>query len=70
MESDASVMSALQLSKAPKGGYGGEVLSSDKIADIAPKLKTATKAFAVIDKNGIIVGQVTRDDVINILMQG
>jgi len=56
--------------KTPHGGYGGQVLASEKIAEIAPKLKTAKRAFAVINKDGATIGQITRDDVINILMQG
>jgi len=54
----------------PKGGYGGQVKAGAKIADIAGQLKNATAAFAVVDENDKIIGQIDRDGVIDVLMQG
>jgi len=54
----------------PRGGYGGKVKASEKISDIAAQLKNAKAAFAVIDDNNNIIGQISRDDVIDVLMEG
>jgi len=56
----------------PTGGYGGRVSAGAKIADIAAQLKNATVAFAVVDENdnNKIIGQIDRDDVVDVLMQG
>lgn len=56
--------------RAPKGGYSGTVSGDAKIADIASQLKSAANAFAVTNEDGNTIGQITRDDVINVLMQG
>ncbi len=56
--------------RPPRGGYAGEVPASAKISDIANDLNGADRAFAVTDATGKTVGQLTRDDVIAILMQG
>ncbi len=57
---------------SPPGGYGGRVNAGAKIADIAAQLKNATGAFAVVDENdnNKIIGQIDRDDVVDVLMQG
>ncbi len=66
-----SVMSA-KADNAPDGGYSGYIKASAKIAEIVSQLKKATTAFAVIDENNNdkIIGEITRDDVIDVLMQG
>ncbi len=58
--------------RPPKDGYGGQVRAGAKIADIASLLKNAKTAFAVLDENDNdkIIGQISRDDVIDVLMQG
>lgn len=56
--------------RKPAGGYAGEVPASAKIADIAGNLSDATRPFAVVDGSGAIVGKVSRDDVVAVLMRG
>ncbi|MFK5980529.1 MAG: glycine betaine/L-proline ABC transporter ATP-binding protein [Rhizobiaceae bacterium] len=57
-------------SHPPAGGYGDEVSASARIADIAPKLKDADKTIVAIDEKGNWVGELLRDDVIDVLLQG
>lgn len=64
-----SVMSIMP-KQEPNGGYSGQVNSTAKVAEIASKMKTATNPFAVVDDDGNIIGQITRDDVIDVLMEG
>ena len=61
---------AAKAAQSPKGGYEGHILGTEKIVDIASQLKSATRPFAVVDDTDTIIGQITRDDVIDILMQG
>ena len=56
--------------RAPAGGYAGEIMAGAKIAEIAPQMKSTARAFAVVDENGKRVGELYRDDVIDVLMQG
>lgn len=56
--------------RSPKGGYGGQVSRQAKITEIASQMKSATSPFAVTDDNNNIVGQLTREAVIEVLMQG
>ena len=65
----ASVMTALPRRK-PAGGYAGEVPVSAKIGDVAGRLGDGKKAFAVVGPDGKPVGQVTKDAVIDVLLQG
>jgi glycine betaine/proline transport system ATP-binding protein len=65
----AAIMAAAP-KRAPRGGYAGEVPAAAKIADIACDLGDADRPFAVVDTAGAIVGQVSRDDVIAVLLQG
>ena len=64
-----SVMTAIP-AQPPKAGYEGTIAATAKIAEIAPQLKSASRPFSVIDEDNTMIGQITRDDVINILMQG
>jgi len=63
-----SVMKPLK--GAPRGPYAGELTVHRKIAEIAPLLRTARQAFAVIDAKGEVIGELARDDVIDVLMEG
>ena len=56
--------------RKPRGGYAGEVPASAKISDVATDLNDAERPFAVVDKSGRTVGQVSRNDVIEVLLQG
>lgn len=64
-----SVMSIMP-KQEPNSGYSGQVNSTAKVAEIASKMKMATNPFAVVDDDGNIIGQITRDDVIDVLMEG
>ncbi|MGI9415540.1 MAG: quaternary amine ABC transporter ATP-binding protein [Hyphomicrobiales bacterium] len=55
---------------APAGGYGGEVPVAAKIGEVASRMGDADKPFAVMGGDGQQVGQVTRDAVIGVLIQG
>lgn len=55
--------------KSPKGGYGGEVSSSAVIAEVAPLFAAGCERLKVNSPDGKTVGQITRDDVIRIMMQ-
>ena len=65
----AAIMSPAPKRK-PRGGYAGEIPASAKIADISGDLNDATQPFAVVDASGGMVGQVSRDDIVAVLMQG
>ncbi|MBL4892880.1 MAG: ATP-binding cassette domain-containing protein, partial [Rhizobiaceae bacterium] len=65
----SAIMQPLR-SKPPKGGYDGEVPAKARIAEIAPQLKDAGKAVAVTDEEGNQIGELHRDDVIDVLLQG
>ena len=65
-----SVGSVMSDKPEPRGGYGGQVKASEKISEIARLLKNARAAFAVVDENGQVIGQISRDDVVDVLMQG
>jgi glycine betaine/proline transport system ATP-binding protein len=56
--------------RAPKGGWGGRIPGKARIAEIASQLKSATSAFAVVDDEDQIIGQLSRGDVVDVLMQG
>ncbi|HHI82328.1 MAG TPA: ATP-binding cassette domain-containing protein, partial [Rhizobiales bacterium] len=64
-----SIMRPLK-KRAPAGGYAGEVAGDARIAEIAPQLKTADKAFVVTGSDGERIGELQRDDVIDVLLQG
>ena len=55
---------------APKGGYGGEVPVAAKIGEVASRMGDGEQPFAVMSEDGKQLGQVTRDAVIGVLMQG
>ena len=65
----ASVMTSAP-EAAPKGGYGGEVPVAAKIGEVASKMGDNEQPFAVMDDDGKQLGQVTRDAVIGVLIQG
>jgi glycine betaine/proline transport system ATP-binding protein len=56
--------------RKPRGGYAGEVPASAKIADVATDIHDTERPFAVVDMSGRTVGQVSRNDVIEVLLQG
>jgi glycine betaine/proline transport system ATP-binding protein len=65
----ASVMTPAPTRK-PLGGYGGEVSVAAKIGEVADRMGDGERPFAVVDGGGEQVGQVTRDAVIGVLIQG
>ncbi len=58
------------LNSQARGDYAGELTANQKIAQIAPLLRAARRPFAVIDAEGGLIGELARDDVIDILMEG
>ena len=52
------------------GTTAGEVRVDERVAAVAARLREATAPFAVLDANGTRVGQVTRDAVVDVLLQG
>ena len=56
--------------KAPKGGFAGELPASAKISTVAAQICASQLPFAVIDDNGRRLGQVTRDAVVAVLVEG
>ncbi len=65
----ASVMTPLRKT-TPSGGYGGEVPVSAKIGEVASLMSDNAKPFSVIGSDGKPIGQVTKDAVIDVLIQG
>ena len=55
--------------RAPKGGYGGTVLVGDTVAEVAPLVENSKKTLRVVDEQGEIVGCLSRDDVVAVMMQ-
>ncbi len=65
----SKVMSAGRLMKPPRGleTYGALVKTTDKVAAFASKIVALKTPFAVVDDGGHVVGEVTPDDVIDLL---
>ena len=62
----ASIMST---SARRDHAFAGELDISLTIAEAAPSLHDATGPFAVLDEDGELAGQITREDVVSVLMQ-
>ena len=58
------------LGSQARGDYAGELTADQKVAQVAPLLRAAQQPFAVIDANGALIGELSRDDVIDVLMEG
>ncbi len=65
----AAIMTALP-ARAPKGGYAGEIPGAMRISDLASEMRGQDKPFAVVDADGKRIGSISRDDVIEVLMEG
>lgn len=65
----AKVMSAARLMRpvSPSPDYGGSVFASDKIATFSARIVGARKNFLVTAEDGKPLGEVTPDDVIDLL---
>jgi glycine betaine/proline transport system ATP-binding protein len=65
----SKVMSAARLMRLPSGGaeYGGQVKATDKVAAFAAQIVGHRKSLAVIGDGGAVIGEVTADDVIDLL---
>jgi glycine betaine/proline transport system ATP-binding protein len=65
----AKVMSAARLMRPPTGteNYGGRVRLTDRVASFAAEIVAAGRPFAVTGADDAIVGEVTRDAVIDLL---
>jgi len=66
--SRAKVLSARALMRAAGGDYGGEVPAEAKVADFAAELEGAAKPFAVLDGEGRVIGEVSREAVVAVLV--
>ena len=64
----AKVLSVAAIMEAAKGDYAGEIPADAKIDGVAADIEAADKPWAVVDSAGRIVGQVTRDAVIAVLV--
>ena len=64
----AKVLSAAAIMEAAKGDYAGEIPADAKIDEVAAEIEAADKPYAVVNGTGEIVGQVTRDAVIAVLV--
>ena len=56
--------------RAPKGGFAGALPGAARISDVAAQICTAKAPFAVVDENGHRLGQVSRDAVVAVLVEG
>ncbi len=65
----AKVMSAGRLMRAPTGAenYGGRVKPSDRVASFAAQIVAIRRPFAVAGADGVTVGEVTPEAVIDLL---
>ena len=63
----AKVLSAASVMEPAGGDYAGEVAAGAKIADVAAQVEAADKPHAVVN-DGNIVGQLTRQIVIDVLV--
>ena len=65
----SKVMSAGRLMRPPsgQGGYGGQVKATDKVATFASQIVGLKGPLAVVNESGQIIGEVTLDDVIDLL---
>ncbi len=64
----AKVLSAASVMEAPGGEYAGEVPAASKVADIAAAVEAADRPFAVVNGSGEVVGRITRQTVIDVLV--
>jgi len=58
------------MTRGVNGATAGEVRAGERIASVAARLRHATAPFAVVDADGRRVGQVTRDAIADVLLQG
>jgi glycine betaine/proline transport system ATP-binding protein len=63
----AKVLSAASVMEPAGGDYAGEVAAAAKVADVAAEVEAADRPFAVVN-DGEVVGQLTRQTVIDILV--
>ncbi len=71
--SRAKVLSARSVmrpvdSEGGEGSYAGTIKAETKIAEVASEVEAATRPFAVIDGAGRVIGELTRESVISILV--
>jgi len=64
----AKVLSAGSVMEPAGGDYAGEVAAGDKVADIAARVEAADKPYAVVNGSGEVVGHITRQAVIDVLV--
>ncbi len=64
----AKVLSAASVMEPAGGDYAGEVATGDKVADIAARVEAADRPYAVVDDSGEVVGRITRQAVIDVLV--
>ena len=58
------------MTQAMNGATSGEVVVSERIATVAPRLREATAPLAVVDGEGRRVGALTREAVADVLLRG
>ena len=64
----AKVLSAASVMEPAGGEYAGTVAAGDKVAGIAAQVEAADKPYAVVNGSGEIVGRITREAVIGVLV--
>ena len=64
----AKVLSAASVMEKAGGDYAGEVPADARVADIASQVEAADKPFAVVNGTGEVVGRITRQAVIDVLV--
>jgi hypothetical protein len=65
----AKVMSVASLMRPPRGGdYAGSISPTDRIAAIAPRVIDSGRPMAVTASDGTLVGEITPEQVIDILV--
>lgn len=52
----------------PGESSSGEVQAEDKVQAVAAAIAAGDAPFAVLDKNGAVIGSLTRDDILNVLV--
>ena len=68
--SRAKVLSARALMREAGGSYAGRIEAGTRVEAFAAEIEAADKPFAVIDGEGRVIGEVTREAVLAVLLGG
>ncbi len=64
----AKVLSVRAIMREPVDSPSGEVRADDKVQDVAAVVAAGSRSFAVLDENGAVIGSLTREHILEVLI--